>query len=94
MWNFTDQNGSKGGPHENEFWLFSNTKINVTNRVEKIDEKWADLSSFQVSFLSCLEKYIFYNFALTSARNVSLLKQFTYFILKLSLHSFRKWYGL
>ena len=74
MWNFTDQNGSKGGPYENESWLFSNTKINVTNRVEKVDEKWADLSSFQVSFLSCLEKYIFYNFALTSARNVSLLK--------------------
>ena len=32
-------NGSKGGPHENEFWLFSNTKMNITNRVEKVDEK-------------------------------------------------------
>ena len=89
-----DQNGSKRGPHENESWLFSNTKINVTNRVEKVDEKWDDLSSFQVSFLSCIEKCIFYNFALNSARSVSMLKQFTYFILKLSLHSFRKWYGL
>ena len=28
---FTDQNGPKGRPHENEFWLFSNTKMNVTN---------------------------------------------------------------
>ena len=28
---FTDQNGPKGEPHENEFWLFSNTKMNVTN---------------------------------------------------------------
>ena len=28
---FTDQNESKGGPHENEFWVFSNTEMNVTN---------------------------------------------------------------
>ena len=28
---FTDQNGSKGGPNENEFWLFSNSEMNVTN---------------------------------------------------------------
>ena len=27
---FTDQNGPKGGPTENEFWQFLNTK-NVTN---------------------------------------------------------------
>ena len=39
MRNFTNQNGSKGGPHENEVWLFSKTKMNVTNRVEKVDEK-------------------------------------------------------
>ena len=38
MRNFTGQNGSKGGPLENEFWLISNTKKNITNRVEKIDE--------------------------------------------------------
>ena len=37
--NFTDQNGSKREPHENQFRLFSNTKINVTNRAEKVDEK-------------------------------------------------------
>ena len=49
---FTDHNGSKGGPHENEFWPFSNTKMNVTNRVEKVDEKWGRLSNFQVSFRS------------------------------------------
>ena len=28
---FTDQNGPKGGPHENEFWVFSNSEMNVTN---------------------------------------------------------------
>ena len=39
MRNFTNQNGSKGGRHENEVWLFSKTKMNVTNRVEKVDEK-------------------------------------------------------
>ena len=26
----TDQYGPKGGPLENEFWLFSNTKTNTT----------------------------------------------------------------
>ena len=35
---FTDQNRSNGGPHENELWLFSNTKMNVTNTIEKVDE--------------------------------------------------------
>ena len=35
----TDQNGSKRGPHENEVRLFSNIKMNVTNRVEKVNEK-------------------------------------------------------
>ena len=28
---FTDQKGPKGGPHENEFWVFSNSEMNVTN---------------------------------------------------------------
>ena len=28
---FTDQNGPKGGPIENEFWVFSNSEMNVTN---------------------------------------------------------------
>ena len=28
---FADQNGPKGGPHENEFWQFSNAKMNITN---------------------------------------------------------------
>ena len=37
--NFTDQNGLKGEPHENEFGLFSNTKMNVANTVENVDEK-------------------------------------------------------
>ena len=37
---FTDQNWLKGGPHENEFWVFSNTKWMLqTIRAEKVDEK-------------------------------------------------------
>ena len=37
---FTDQNVPKGGdPHENEFWYFSNMKMNITNRAQKVDEK-------------------------------------------------------
>ena len=40
-----------GGPQENEFWLFSNIKMNVTVRAEKVDKKWGNLSSFRASFL-------------------------------------------
>ena len=37
---FADQNGrTKVGPHENEFWQFSNTKMNITNRGKNEDEK-------------------------------------------------------
>ena len=36
---FTGQNGPKGGPHENEFWVFSNSEVNITVRSEKVDEK-------------------------------------------------------
>ena len=36
---FTDRNGPKGGLHENEFWAFSNSEMNVTNREKKVDEK-------------------------------------------------------
>ena len=28
---FPEQNGPKGGPYENEFWVFSNSEMNVTN---------------------------------------------------------------
>ena len=27
----TDQNGPKEGPLENEFWVFSNSEMNITN---------------------------------------------------------------
>ena len=36
---FIDQNGRKGGPNKNRFWLFSNRKMNVTVRAEKVDGK-------------------------------------------------------
>ena len=37
---FTDQSGPKGEPHENEFWVFSNSEIiSQTLRAEKVDEK-------------------------------------------------------
>ena len=55
--------------------------------------KWGHLSSFQASFLSygiCPKKNIFYNCVLTSARNVSLLKQFTYMHLNVLITLFQK----
>ena len=36
---FTDQNGTMGGPQENEFWVFWNSEMNATNSAEKVDEK-------------------------------------------------------
>ena len=33
---FTDQNGPKRGPNDNEFWQFSNTNISWTVRVQKV----------------------------------------------------------
>ena len=36
---FTDQNGPKRGPYENEFWVFSNTKMNVTN-IDSGKSRW------------------------------------------------------
>ena len=37
---FTDQNGIKERPHENEFWVFSNSEwILQADRVEKVDEE-------------------------------------------------------
>ena len=36
---FTDPNGPKRGPHENEFLLVSDTKMNIPNRAEKVDEE-------------------------------------------------------
>ena len=47
-----------------------------------------------VMALNLSRKVLFYNFVLTSARNLSLLNQFTYCTWKFSLHSFRKWHGL
>ena len=50
---FADQNGiTQVGSHENEFWQFSNTRMNITNRAQKVDEKWRHLSHFLFSFLS------------------------------------------
>ena len=51
---FADQNGSKGGQHENEFWLFSNTKLNVTKSLSGKSrwKEWGHLSSFHVFFVS------------------------------------------
>ena len=74
---FTDQNGPKRG---NEFWVFSNSDINITNSwAEKVDEKNGIIclvsmfpSWFMVLKLS--KKEHFCNFVLSSARNLSLLK--------------------
>ena len=60
--------------------------MNVINsKVEKVDEKRRSFVQFlyflpELWPLTRSEKCILYNFALTSARKISLLEQFTYFI--------------
>ena len=73
---------SKGRSHENEFRLFSNAKMNVTNRAEKIYE----MGSFVT--LLCLfsellpikysKECIFCNSVLTSARTESIRANYIY----------------
>ena len=48
---FTDQNASKGDHMKMNFDYFQIQKW-MLQTVEKVDEKWGLLSSFQVSFLS------------------------------------------
>ena len=36
---FKDQNGPNGRPHENQFWVVSNSEMNNTNRAGKVDKK-------------------------------------------------------
>ena len=52
-----------------------------TVRAKKVDEKYGVICLVSVS-PSIIQKSIFYNFVLTSVRNLSLLKQFTYMHLK------------
>ena len=47
----------RGGSHENEFWQFSNAKMNITNRAPKVDEKdgFICLVSFFASWVMVLK---------------------------------------
>ena len=68
-------------------WLWNSS-------AEKVDEKmeWSvQLPRFlpELWSLNCPKKYIFCNFVLTSARNLSLLKQFTYTKLKVLITVFQ-----
>ena len=84
---FTDQNGSKGGPYKNEFWVFSNSEMNITKRSDKGDEKncvicLVSMFLSWVMVLKLSKSVYFCIFVLTSARDPSVLKQFTYMYLK------------
>ena len=88
-----------GLSHQNEFSLFSNTKMNVTNSWSG-KSKWKNGVICLVSMLPSwvmvcklskkVHMCIFYNFVLTSARNLSLLKQFRYMHLKVIITLFQK----
>ena len=94
---FTDQNGQRV-PHENEFWVFSNSEneyCNIRVRSEKEDEKDGVICLVSMFFswvmvLKLSKKCIFCNFVLTSARNLGLLEQFTYMYLEGLVTHFEK----
>ena len=81
---FTDQKRPNGGPHENEFWVFSNSEMNITNR----KSRW--VISLVSMFPSWVMVFKLSKKVLTSARNLSLLKQFTYMNLKYLVTHFQK----
>ena len=64
-------------------------------RSEKVDEKMGPFLSFpctlpELRSLNCLNKYIFCKFMLTSAKNLGLLKHFTYMHLEGLVTHFQK----
>ena len=66
---------------------FPNSEMNITNRVEKVDEKngvicLVFMFPSRVMVLKLSKECIFCKFVLTAATNISLLKQFTYMHLK------------
>ena len=89
---FKDQNGSMGGPHENEFWVFSNSEMNITDsQIGKSRSRirvicLVFMFSSWVMVLKLSKKWF------VSARNLCLLKHI--YISKVSLRTFRKWYCL
>ena len=95
---FSDQNGPKGGPHQNKFWLFSNEKMNVTISYSGKSrwKNWGHLSILlpELCSVNCPKRCILYNFLLTSAKNLSCWSNLHICIWKFSLQSFRKCYDL
>ena len=93
---FADQNGPKGWPHENEFWHFPNTKMNITNSYSSKSRLKTGVIClvffFPSSVMVCkLPKIVhFRKFVMTSPRNPSLSKQSIYIDLKDPIIFFQK----
>ena len=97
---FADQNGPNGGPHENEFWQFSNKCKNkyckqLKKKYGKVDKKngvicLVSIFHSELWSLHYPKLCIFWKFLLTSARNLYLLKQFNYIHLKYFFMLFQK----
>ena len=71
------------------------TRMLQTVRAEKVDEKHGVICLVpcflsKLWSLHCPKKYIFCNFVLTSARNLSLLKRFPYMHVKVLITLFQK----
>ena len=85
-----------GRRHENEFWQFSNTKVNIREQLElkdKIKNGVSCLVSFFPSWVMVLKlpKIVhFCKLVLILARNLNLLMQFIYIHLKYFIMLFQK----
>ena len=81
---------------ENGFWVFSYSEMLQTGRAEKVDEKMGSFVYIPCSLpeFPWSKKWIFCNFVLNSAKNLSILKQLTYMHLKGLVTHFHKMVSL
>ena len=76
LWYFTDQNGPKERPHENESWLFSNSEMNITNSCSRKSrcEKLGHFFSFHTPFLSYGPYIVFLQFCAGLSKKSKFIK--------------------
>ena len=90
---FTDQNGPKEGPHENEIWVFSYSEMNVTNGYSRKSrwKKWVIcLVLMFPSWSMVLNLSGNVDFCAYLSKKSKSIKQFTYMHLKGLVTHFQK----
>ena len=83
---------TKGRPHENEFWVYSNSEMNV--RAEKVDEKNVKVLWFLPELwpINCPKTCIFAILCCPQQEASVFWSNLHICIWKVSLRTFKKWY--